>query len=88
MSLRTAATVALVCAGFSLQVVSGQASQAAFSTAFSAPDINTTTAFAPVGTLDILSESSFTALKHPEFPGYGVRIKKSNFCDEGMGVRD
>ncbi|KAJ7853322.1 Alpha/Beta hydrolase protein [Mycena olivaceomarginata] len=76
MSLRAAATVALVCAGFSLQVVSG------------APDINTTTAFAPVGTLNILSECSFTALKHPEFPGYGVRIKKSNFCDEGVGDTD
>ncbi|KAJ7304522.1 serine carboxypeptidase [Mycena albidolilacea] len=52
MSLRTAAIVALVCAGFSLQVV----------------------------------KSSFTALRHPEFPGYGVRIKKSNFCDEGVGA--
>ncbi|KAJ7304516.1 protease S10 [Mycena albidolilacea] len=68
------------------RIVSEQASQAAFSTVFSAPDINTTTTFAPVGTLDILLESSFTALKHPEFPGYGVRIKKSNFCDEGVGA--
>lgn len=40
--------------------------------------------FAPVGTLDVLSETSFTALTHPEFPNYGVRIKKSNFCDEGV----
>ncbi|KAJ6602827.1 serine carboxypeptidase [Mycena vulgaris] len=38
--------------------------------------------FVPAQTLDILSESSFTALTHPEFPQYGVRIKKSSFCDD------
>ncbi|KAJ7262497.1 Alpha/Beta hydrolase protein [Mycena rebaudengoi] len=42
--------------------------------------------FSPAGTLDILSESSFTALAHPNFPNYGVRIKKSNFCDETVGA--
>jgi hypothetical protein len=40
---------------------------------------------APAGTLDILSETSFTALAHPNFPNYGVRIKKSNFCDATVG---
>ncbi|KAJ7435486.1 Alpha/Beta hydrolase protein [Mycena galericulata] len=38
--------------------------------------------FTPVGTLSVLSETSFTALSHPEFPQYGVRIKKTSFCDE------
>ncbi|KAJ7262496.1 serine carboxypeptidase [Mycena rebaudengoi] len=41
---------------------------------------------APAGTLDILSETSFTALAHPNFPNYGVRIKKSNFCDATVGA--
>ncbi|KAJ7487366.1 Alpha/Beta hydrolase protein [Mycena galericulata] len=38
--------------------------------------------FTPMGTLSALSETSFTALSHPEFPQYGVRIKKTSFCDE------
>ena len=40
--------------------------------------------FSPLETFDALSESSFTALQHPAFPHYGVRIKKSNFCDGGV----
>jgi hypothetical protein len=52
---------------------------------FSAPEVNTAENFIPIGTLDVLSEHSFTALTHPEFPAYGVRIKKTNFCDEGVG---
>ncbi|KAJ7479618.1 Alpha/Beta hydrolase protein, partial [Mycena latifolia] len=34
----------------------------------------------------MLSETSFTALSHPEFPQYGVRIKKSGFCDETVSA--
>ncbi|KAJ7629312.1 hypothetical protein B0H17DRAFT_1218244 [Mycena rosella] len=37
--------------------------------------------FTLVGTLEILSEASFTALTHPELPHYGVHIKKTSFCD-------
>ncbi|KAJ7659263.1 serine carboxypeptidase [Mycena polygramma] len=47
---------------------------------------DSTVKFAPVGTLDVLSETSFTTLSHPEFPNYGVRIKKSNFCDKGANA--
>ncbi|KAJ6545213.1 Alpha/Beta hydrolase protein [Mycena capillaripes] len=56
------------------------AMQAVFSTSASINDGQT---FAPLGTLNALSETSFTTLTHREFPGYGVRIKKSKFCDEG-----
>ncbi|KAJ7288107.1 Alpha/Beta hydrolase protein [Mycena rebaudengoi] len=49
-------------------------------------DIGTSQHFTPAGTLDILSETSFTALAHPEFPRYGVRVKKTNFCDETVGA--
>ncbi|PPQ84537.1 hypothetical protein CVT25_007607 [Psilocybe cyanescens] len=38
--------------------------------------------FTPVEDLSILSETEFTKLSHPEFPRYGVRVKKSTFCDE------
>ncbi|KAI3611512.1 hypothetical protein WG66_002067 [Moniliophthora roreri] len=31
--------------------------------------------------LDTLSDDNYTVLKHPEFPSYNVRIKKSRFCD-------
>jgi hypothetical protein len=55
-------------------------------TVFTGPaNLGTSQDFSPAGTLDILSESSFTALAHPNFPNYGVRIKKSNFCDETVG---
>ncbi|KAJ7898651.1 serine carboxypeptidase [Mycena olivaceomarginata] len=53
---------------------------------FSVPEVNAAANFTPIGTLDVLSEHSFTALTHPEFPAYGVRIKKTNFCDEGVGA--
>lgn len=38
--------------------------------------------FSPAEDLHILSSSYFTRLTHPLHPGYGVRIKKSHFCDE------
>ena len=37
--------------------------------------------FSPVEDLSILSETEFTTLSHPAFPRYGVRMKKSSFCD-------
>jgi hypothetical protein len=37
--------------------------------------------FAPFEYLNKLSEEKYTSLGHPLFPHYGVRIKKSNFCD-------
>jgi hypothetical protein len=76
--MKTAAMAALLLAG--LNSVAADASQAVFS----APNVNAAT-FTPVGALDVLSESSFTTLAHPEFPQYSVRMKKSNFCDEGVG---
>ncbi|KAF8217517.1 serine carboxypeptidase [Mycena galopus ATCC 62051] len=78
MSFRTAALACLLFAG--LNPTGGSSSQAVFTTP------GATLPFAPVGTLDVLSQSSFTTLTHPEFPHYGVRIKKSNFCDEGVGA--
>ncbi|KAJ7113152.1 serine carboxypeptidase [Mycena epipterygia] len=78
MSLRLLAFVAILLVGSP-----AHASQ----TVFSRPKgITGDQAFAPTGTLDILSETSFTALAHPEFPQYGVRIKKSKFCDESVNA--
>lgn len=37
--------------------------------------------FSPLEDLNLLSTSDFTTLSHPAFPKYGVRIKKSHFCD-------
>nr|GAT52551.1 predicted protein [Mycena chlorophos] len=37
--------------------------------------------FAPLGALNVLSETQFTTLQHPAFPNYGVRVKKSDVCD-------
>ena len=37
--------------------------------------------FTPFEDLNALSEAQFTTLKHPAFPQYGVRIKKTKFCD-------
>ncbi len=37
--------------------------------------------FTPVEDLHSLSVSDFTALSHPAFPNYNVRIKTSDFCD-------
>ncbi|KAJ3499942.1 hypothetical protein NMY22_g19436 [Coprinellus aureogranulatus] len=37
--------------------------------------------FTPLEDLNVLSETQFTALKHPLFPDHGVRIKKTKFCD-------
>ncbi|KAL4255957.1 Carboxypeptidase [Pleurotus pulmonarius] len=33
-------------------------------------------------TLDALSDKEFTTLRHPAFPGYGVRVKRTHWCDE------
>lgn len=35
----------------------------------------------PVGDLAALSHSGYATLKHAAFPRYGVRVKKSKFCD-------
>ncbi|KAJ7053949.1 serine carboxypeptidase [Mycena amicta] len=40
--------------------------------------------FAPVGALNVLSETAFTTLAHPAFHNYGVRVKKSHICDGGV----
>ncbi|PPR07804.1 hypothetical protein CVT26_014989 [Gymnopilus dilepis] len=42
--------------------------------------------FTPVESLSSLSSSDFTTLSHPFFPHYGVRVKKSNFCDETVNA--
>lgn len=38
-------------------------------------------AVAEAPALSSLASSDFTTLWHPELPRYGVRIKKSHFCD-------
>lgn len=35
----------------------------------------------PLTNLSALSYGGFTTLKHTAFPRYGVRVKKSQFCD-------
>ena len=37
--------------------------------------------FTPFESLSALSEHEFTSLSHPFFPNYGVRVKKTKFCD-------
>lgn len=37
--------------------------------------------FTPFESLSALSETEFTSLSHPFFPNYGVRVKKTKFCD-------
>lgn len=37
--------------------------------------------FTPLEDFSSLSTTDFTSLRHPLFPDYSVRIKKSNFCD-------
>ncbi|KAJ7804149.1 Alpha/Beta hydrolase protein [Mycena olivaceomarginata] len=76
MALRAAALTVLIIYGWTLV----GAIQAFLSTS---TNIRNST-FTPVGTLEVLSESAFTTLAHPAFPAYGVRLKKSQFCD---GVR-
>lgn len=41
--------------------------------------------FNPFEDLNALSSSEYTTLGHPLFPNYGVRIKKSDFCDGTVG---
>ncbi|KAF9491602.1 alpha/beta-hydrolase [Pleurotus eryngii] len=36
----------------------------------------------PKETLDALSDKDFTTLRHPAFPSYGVRVKRTRWCDE------
>lgn len=38
--------------------------------------------FTPVESLELLSESQFSTLRHPVFPRHSVRIKKTPFCDQ------
>ncbi|KAF8168542.1 serine carboxypeptidase [Crassisporium funariophilum] len=38
--------------------------------------------FTPFESFSKLSHSEFTTLVHPFFPHYGVRVKKSQFCDD------
>jgi hypothetical protein len=40
--------------------------------------------FTPIEDLSVLSETTFTTLRHPIFPKYSVRIKKSSFCHEAV----
>ncbi|KAK0455790.1 serine carboxypeptidase [Desarmillaria tabescens] len=42
--------------------------------------------FTPLEDLDLLSYSKFTALSHPAFPNYNVRIKKTAFCDDTVAA--
>ncbi|KAF5347055.1 hypothetical protein D9758_011617 [Tetrapyrgos nigripes] len=42
--------------------------------------------FKPLEDLKLLSDSQFTSLSHPAFPSYGVRVKKSKFCDGGVNT--
>jgi hypothetical protein len=74
MALRAAAFALLFIYAWTLV----GATQAFFSTS---TNIRENSTFTPVGTLEILSESAFTTLAHPAFPAYGVRLKKSQFCD-------
>ncbi|KAJ7053908.1 serine carboxypeptidase [Mycena amicta] len=57
---------------------------AALAIAFLNPVFASQTVFAPLGSLNVLSETTFATLAHPAFPNYGVRIKKSDFCDGGV----
>ncbi|EEB95125.1 hypothetical protein MPER_05954, partial [Moniliophthora perniciosa FA553] len=50
-----------------------------------APSAYDSDLFLPMEDFDSLSSSEFTTLKHPEFPSYDVRIKKTRICDEGNG---
>ncbi|KAJ6629865.1 Alpha/Beta hydrolase protein [Mycena sp. CBHHK59/15] len=79
MGLRIATLIASLLGAVS----TGRASQAAF---HGLPSPSTETTFNPAMTLDLLSETSFTKLAHPAFPRYGVRIKKSRFCDESVSA--
>lgn len=38
--------------------------------------------FIPKGTLNALSDKEFTTLRHPAFPSYSVRVKRTRWCDE------
>lgn len=37
--------------------------------------------FEPIGELSAVGSEKWTALHHPVFPRYSVRIKQSHFCD-------
>ncbi|KAF4563804.1 hypothetical protein EYR36_003046 [Pleurotus pulmonarius] len=38
--------------------------------------------FTPMESLDALSDKEFSILGHPVLPGYGVRIKRTRWCDD------
>ncbi|KAL0062356.1 hypothetical protein AAF712_010767 [Marasmius tenuissimus] len=42
--------------------------------------------FTPVESLEFVSESEFTTLRHPFFPKHSARIKKSRFCDHTVNT--
>ncbi|KAK1226684.1 hypothetical protein PQX77_010328 [Marasmius sp. AFHP31] len=44
------------------------------------------TLFTPVESLEFISESEFTIISHPLFPGHSARIKKSHFCDHTVNA--
>jgi len=41
----------------------------------------TQTKFEPVGELNAVNSDQWTTLRHPLFPKYSARIKRSHFCD-------
>ncbi|KAF5347036.1 hypothetical protein D9758_011625 [Tetrapyrgos nigripes] len=42
--------------------------------------------FTPLESLSVLKTDEFTTMNHPAFPKYGVRIKKSDFCDNTVNA--
>ncbi|KAK1217826.1 hypothetical protein PQX77_019499 [Marasmius sp. AFHP31] len=42
--------------------------------------------FTPVESLEFVSETDFTSLRHPLFPNHSARIKKSRFCDHTVNA--
>nr|GAT52547.1 predicted protein [Mycena chlorophos] len=55
----------------------------AYQTTFIVPPVSSplNASFTPLRALNVLAATKFTTLVHPAFPNYGVRVKKSNFCD-------
>ncbi|KAF7307577.1 Carboxypeptidase [Mycena indigotica] len=48
------------------------------------PPLEDSYGFTPTGSLNMLTEATFTTLHHPAFPSHRVRVKKSDFCDGGV----
>ncbi|KAH6905954.1 serine carboxypeptidase [Coprinopsis sp. MPI-PUGE-AT-0042] len=49
-------------------------------------NVDATGSFSPLEHLSSVPESQFTVLSHPVFPRHSVRIKKTKFCDDTVGV--